>query len=375
MAQLRTVLMSVLVICGWVLWVMDGYGADATAKVEKFRIPVWHPDARWQMDKKDFMLDSNLCGELDGPRHEFISAGSRKRPQLAAGISGSGRYTFMGYDAKGDRFHVVTGGAAGNLNGPFSRARMYLSDYHGGHERAHSPDDRFYYYLDQFYKQQMRVLDFAKQWVSTLPAKGSAVACGKSGKVYLTQGINPVTSIVILSPGPEWKLLKTIKAQGNRRLVALGSSIAVDEKNGRLYATTYGTKDWYVWRWDLKDGSFHGVLPNCYKKPGARKKNQMGPFEGTVVYNHGEIAWGPDDPDKRFLYMSRVDTFQFFRLDLEKKIIAGFCQKEGRFVEQGAPRGDSSYSAPPYWMADGSFVGAIPWYAPAPNYRYFKRVK
>jgi hypothetical protein len=91
----------------------------------------------------------------------------------------------------------------------------------------------------------------------------------------------------------------------------LGTSGAVDEKNERLYATTYGARPWYVWYWDLKDGSLHGVLPNCSKKPTARRSGEAGPFEGTVLYNHGEISWGPDDPDKRFLYLTRVDDNNF----------------------------------------------------------------
>jgi len=27
----------------------------------------------------------------------------------------------------------------------------------------------------------------------------------------------------------------------------LGTSVAMDEKNERLYATTYGARHWYVW--------------------------------------------------------------------------------------------------------------------------------
>jgi hypothetical protein len=184
-----------------------------------------------------------------------------------------------------------------------------------------------------------------------------------------------VTSIVVLSPGPDWKVEKTITAQGSRRMQGLGSSTAVDEKKGRLYATTYGPKDFFVWYWDLKDGSMHGVLPNCSGKPGARGKSVAGPFEGTVVYNHGEIAWGPDDPDHRFLYMTRVDTAILHRLDLDKKIMAVLCPKTGGFIDTGKAKGSSAYSQTPCWLQDGSFVGGIPWYKGAPRYRYFKRVK
>ncbi len=336
--------------------------------------PVWSPDARWKLDPNEFAKDTNIVAQLDGPRHEVMWGGRHKHARLRSGFGGSGRYVFMGYDAKGDRYHAVTTGAAGYLDGPFARARLYLSDYHGGHERAFSPDGRFFYYLADFYGQKVRALDFAGQVMSTLPKKGTSAACGESGNVYLTQGTS-VSSIAVLSPGPEWKLLKTITAQGNRRFNGLGNSTAVDEKRERLYATTYGPKDFFVWYWDLKDGSVHGVLPNCSGKPGARGKSVPGPFEGTVVYNHGEIAWGPDDPAKRFLYMTRVDTAILHRLDLEKKIMAVLNVKEGRFVDTGSAEGSSAYSETPCWLPDGSFVGGIPWYKQAPHYRYFKRIK
>ncbi len=346
------------------------------APPKKFSIPIWHPDAQWKMDAGDFAIDTNLrAPQLDGPRHEVMWGGKRKDPTLRAGLNGAGRYTFMGYDADGERFHPVTTGAAGYLDGAFPRARFYISDYHGGHERARSPDGRFYYMLFDFYGGKIRALDFATQIVHTLPVKGTAVACGESGKIYMPQGTRPVKSIAVLSPGPEWKLLETKAVKGEAGLQGLGSAVVVDEKRGRLYATTYGgAGGFFVWYWDLKDGSFHGVLPNCKGKPNARGQGVAGPFDGTVVYNHGEICWGPDDPEKRFLYMSRVDDGQLYRLDLERKIMAVFAIKQGKFVEKGKG-GLSAYSTAPYFLEDGSFLGSIPWYKPAPHYRFFKRVK
>lgn len=341
----------------------------------KFDIPVWHPDARWKMDAGDFAHDCNLVApQLDGPRHEVMWGGHRKDPTLRAGLNGSGRYVFMGYDETGERFHPVTTGAAGYLDGPFAVARFHVSDYHGGHERAASPDGRFFYFLAEFYAQKVRALDFAEQMVSALSAKGSAVACGESGKVYLTQGVRPVSAVAVLSPGPEWKLLETKAVQGDRRLNALGSALAVDERHNRLYCTTYGTPDYYVWYWDLNDGSFHVVLPIGTGKPNARGKGEPGPFEGTVIYNHGEIIWGPDDPDKRFLYVTRVDDGQLYRLDLERRFMSVFAIKEGKFSDKGKG-GMAAYSTAPFWLPDGSFMGAIPWYKEGPHYRFFKRIK
>lgn len=357
---------------------IDAQAAEGgeTGQAKKFAIPVWHPDARWKLDEQDFAHDNNLLApDLDGSPHEVMWGGHYKLPTLRAGFNGSGRYVFMGYDDERERYHHVTGGAAGSLDGPFSRARFYVSDYHGGHERAYSPDGRYFFWLDDFYKQQTRALDFAEQKVLTLPAKGVAVACGESGNVYLVQDMGPPKAIVVLSPGPEFKQLKSVSLQGDQKLNALGTSVAVDEKHERLYATTYGTEKFYVWYWDLKDGSFHGVLPRPAGKDNGRAKSEAGPFEGTNVYNHGEIAWGPDDPDKRFLYMTRVDTYVLHRLDLERKVMAVFSVKEGRFKDEGAPDGSSAYSSTPYWAEDGSFLACIPWYAEGPHRRYFRRVK
>jgi len=340
----------------------------------KFDIPVWHADARWESKPVAFALDANLHAHLDGPRHE-VMWGHPIYPRLRGGVQGVGRYVFMSYDAERERYHAATCGAAGYLDGPFSRARLYVSDYHAGrHERAWSPDGRFYYMLADFHGQRIRSLDFAEQMVRTLPAAGRAFACGESGRLYLVRG-NPPKTLAVLSPGPEWKALKTVALQGKVRLSGLGTSLAVDEKRGRLYATTYRAEPWYVWYWDLRDGSVHGVLPNSKGKPGARAQGEAGPFEGAVLYNHGEVSWGPDDPDKRFLYVTRVDDTNLYRLDLQRKVMAVFSVKEGRFVEEGKGDGQPLYMYPPHWFPDGSFLGFVPWYLVGPQCKFFKRIR
>ena len=353
-------------------------GTQPKEAKKKFKIPVWHPDARWKLEKLDY---AGRCiqysPQLDGTRREAIFGSGRKDMTLRAGFNGNGEYVYMAYDPDRERFHRVTTGAAGYLDGPFARARFHFSDYHGGHERARSPDGRFFYFLAPRFG--VRVLDFGEQMVSTLPGKGAAVACGESGRVYIPQGRRPVKSIVVLSPGPEWKVEKTVAVNGDVRLHGLGSAVLVDEKNGRLYATTYGgakegEKGFYIWYWDLNDGRFHGLLPIGYKKPNGRKLGQPGPFEGTAIYNHGEICWGPDDPEKNFIYIRRVDDGKLYRIDLKRRYMSVFSVKEGRFVDQG--RGQmAAYSRAPFWLDDGSFLGGTPWYTPKPHHRYFKRVK
>ena len=53
------------------------------------------------------------------------------------------------------------------------------------------------------------------------------------------------------------------------------------------------------------------------------------------MYNHGEISWGPDDPDKRFLYLTRVDDNNFYRLDLQRQIIAVLASNKGVLWNKG----------------------------------------
>jgi len=345
---------------------------SATAR---FDIPVWHPDARWELAPSPFALDTNLRAHLDGPRHELMW-GHPIYPRLHGGFQGVGRYVFMSYDDRTDRYHAITGGAAGYLDGPFSRARFYVEDYHAGrHERAWSPDARFYYMLASFYGQRIRSLDFAEQMVRTLPVEGLAFACGDGGKVYAVQGHNPAETFAVLSPGPEWKLLRTGPLQGHVKLSALGTSLAVDEQRDRLYGTTYRAEPSYVWYWDLEDGSLHGVLPNSAGQPDARQQGEAGPFRGTVLYNHGEICWGPDDPQKRFLYVTRVDDANLYRLDLDREIISVFSAEEGRFVDEGKGDGSPLYVYPPHWFPDGSFLGFVPWYMSPPQCKFFKRVQ
>ena len=61
-----------------------------------------------------------------------------------------------------------------------------------------------------------------------------------------------------VKPGPVVELKEKFSARW-------GASLALDEQKGRIYATCYRTKQYYIWYWDLKDGSFHGVLPTPEK--------------------------------------------------------------------------------------------------------------
>lgn len=96
------------------------------------------------------------------------------------------------------------------------------------------------------------------------------------------------------------------------------SPVVLDEVHDRLVRVHY---------WNLKDGSFHGVVPIL---PQRRPRNQPGPFDGVdLYYEAGRLAFAADDPNRRFLYMTRIDTHQLFRFDLEKRLVAALLAEGG----------------------------------------------
>lgn len=304
---------------------------------QKFPIPVWHPDARWAVE---FMGGSAARGHLDGP--------VRETEFNAMGLFGPGYYNMEGghyffgwYEEAARAAFAAAGSARGHLDGPFSRARFGGWDYNFYPHTVSSPDRRYLYVTDRFDgKLLLRRLDFAKQEVRTLtdiPGFLSLTADAKGQLYALTRGGVQVFD-------PEGKRLRTRPldlAPVQTNAFQRASPLALDEVHNRLYASL-GSPAWYVFYWDLKDGSFHGVLPIL---PQRRPRNQPGPFEGTdLYYEAARLMFSVDDPDRRFLYMSRVDTHQFFRLDLEKRRIAALLLEGGgatgkpqtvRFIETG----------------------------------------
>ncbi|GIW81377.1 MAG: hypothetical protein KatS3mg105_3184 [Gemmatales bacterium] len=65
-----------------------------------------------------------------------------------------------------------------------------------------------------------------------------------------------------------------------------------------------------------------------------------------------------------------------YRLDLKRRMVAVFNEKEGRFVEQGRAEGRPIYMYPPHWFADGSFLAFVPYYTErGPYFRYYQRIR
>lgn len=191
------------------------------------------------------------------------------------------------------------------------------------------------------------------------------------GRLYIKDQYSPLLEIISPDGSTE---MKTLEMKEKSAGGFSGLSMALDEKRGRIYASGLGASEWYVYYWDLKDGSFHGVLPIPQKGQPRRKRSEAGPFEGTDLYNQMSCFFGQDDPDKRFLYLRPNDTHLIFRLDLEKREIwsCGVVGDKVRFVSSGVPRNLAGWSA--YFTENGDIATDIPFWN-MPRIMVYKRLK
>jgi len=325
--------------------VVSGEDAAETSK-KAFSIPIWHPDVQWSTEK-ECIGGSGLLGHLQGPRREIMRYSEPSFSPLFGPDAGN-QPAIYSHDPKIERVHVVAGGAAGYLDGPFSRARFGGWSYGARSTGARSPNGRYVYFTEPYYDKVLRRLDLQEQRVGTVNVpKGTILSMSPDdeGDLYLLMS----GGTLLVLDTEQGKVTRTVKLDpGSEQLgYALSWSTTLDTVNGRLYATRFGAKSWYIWYWDIKDGSFHGVLAIPKEEEPVRPKPSgggiggclPGPFKGTKLYNEGSVYFGPDDPQRRFLYTSRVDTTTFFRLDLEKKELWVFAidkdKKVFRFIGPG----------------------------------------
>lgn len=338
----------------------------------KFDTPVWDGGARWKME---LFAGCEVAGHLDGPRLEmmYFSAGYMGR---LYNPKGAGRYALSSYDPETERGHVVAGWARGYLDGPFSRARMGGWDYVTHSLSTSSPDGRFLYLTDGYNGDVLRCFDLEKQEVKTLlpDTKGLAgLVCDSKYQLYALKREGQL--IIIL---PDGATKPGVKLEMKEIVGGWGASMALDEKHDRIYASCFGTKEYYIWYWDMKDGSFHGVLPTPEKSGKDRGRNKPGPFEGMNLYNQGTVGFGPDDPDHRYLYSGRTDTWGWFRLDLDKKTVSALeIESEGKGKPAIIRWSEDKFSKVNVyggagWTEDGSFVSTV--HSPYTTWR-FQRIK
>jgi hypothetical protein len=331
-------------VAGTTLWAGGGKSEEpakpkAPNAVEgpksKFDTPVWSPDARWERYPKPFV--ASFPGELAGPRQETMwrhAWGSA--PTQFPGMTQGGRQVCYTYDPRTERYFPMAGSTQGWLDGPFSRARFGGANYICRPRAVLSPDGRYGYMNDVGVGGKLRLFDFERQEVRTLfPDKrfGGSMVVNSKGELLSIAKDGTLLTIApdgsAMKQGPKLDLKSSIGGMGDG-----GATLALDEAKNRIYASSMDNS-WYYWYWDLADGSFHGVIP--VPKEGESTRNRPGialpipgPFKGTALYGEGTaLIFGPDDPGRRFLYSTRVDTAFVFRLDLEKEIISVFCAKEG----------------------------------------------
>lgn len=332
----------------------------------KFATPVWHPEAEWKPLPEVF-AGCHVFGFLDGPKREAMSPlGPIPSLGRCSGMRTAGRSDFTSYDPETERVHTMAGSAHGYLDGPFSRARFGGWDYthRGAQHTVWSLDGRYGYFIDSWNGGALRGLDLEKQEAFTASAEPiphlKGLAVDGSGRVLALRNNG---ELLFLKPGSrevEKKKLETPEgAYGGHSL-----TLALDPVHNRLYCSpSYKmSKKWYVWYWDLADGSFHGVLPMPGEgephRKGGMGASEAGPFKGTSLYPECYIRFGPDDPDYRFLYMSCTDQWAQYRLDLVKEEIHALSYNKEKeafsFITSGLPAkgpGNSMPGAPP--AADG----------------------
>lgn len=252
------------------------------------------------------------------------------------------------------------------LDGPLSRARFGGTDYSHRSRGAGSPDGRYVFLTEPYFGGALRRIDLVEQEIKTIPMPpktgiGGMTADNEGHLIILVAYSDRLAFL-----NAEGKIEKELKLDMQEQVggATFPCYLNMDDVNGRIYASGYGSKKWYVWYWDLKDGSFHGVLPISQKDdPGKRKRNEAGPFKGTDLYNEMGSYFGPDDPKRNFLYVSPNDTMTFFRLDLSKEEIWA-CTREKdcvRFIGSGLPSGlGGSESWGSHLNAEGDIVFSVP---------------
>ena len=280
---------------------VTGQGSRATQVLH----PGLAPRLRWEVDlgrgrfgERNLFAGCTAPGFLEGPRRESQPFGGEVR--LLYGPTQAGRNVILGYDPETEFVHIAAGSACGYLDGPFSRARFGTASYGHRPSWAHTPDQRYWFMTDVANQHALRRFDVAKQEVTTIRrTKGfGGMTANEKGQLLLIEGD------ALLWLGADGKQEKSLRLKLQESIAGIGgagASLALDDVHGWLYATVYGPKQWYIWYWDLKDGSFHGVLPVPAKDAG-RKMNEPGPFVGTRIYGEGSVFFGPDDPQMLSLF-------------------------------------------------------------------------
>jgi len=337
-----------------------------------FSIPVSHGDARWM--RRGRFAGLGIQGYLDGPR---LQMRSYNPPGRFGFFETGGEYVFRAYDEQTGRYITLAGSARGYLDGPFSRARFGGWGYSATLRAACAPDGSLY--VLEPLLGVVRRLDFEREQVTTVTHEtdgARALAFDELGVLYLA-GYGNTIRRVHPSGASDTQSIEPA-------FISHGFGVAMDNKHDRLYGANRCAGNWYVWYWDLaSQGKFVGVLAIPGEGETKRALNATGPFEGTWLHCPSGIAFGPDDPDHRYLYYGGGDNTTFFRLDLVKQWIDTWGPVD---PSQSAPFTDLtwveapgkfpfksvvSWAGTPGWDEGDIYLGDAIW----PDLIRFERVK
>lgn len=320
-------------------------------------LPVTDPNARWERVKdpdagSSFWAGTTVPGYLDGPRLETRSFA----PTMPAFFEHGNDYVLRAWDPETDRFVTVAGGARGYLDGPFSRARFSGWGYGGGLTTACAPDGALF--IAESALRVVRKLDFETQTVSTVlrDITPLAIAASADGTTLYVVDWDKVSVV----DRATWTTVRSFPFTTDAR-PAHGFSIALDDKHQRLYAANRCSGAWYVWYWDLADGTFHGVLPLLPPTAPQRPQNVPGPFEGAALHCPAGISFGPDDPDYRYLYYGGGDSTTFWRLDLTGRMVDAFGPDDASRQPYMVFRFTHDYTTPLGFLSVSSWAGLPVW--------------
>jgi RNA polymerase sigma-70 factor (ECF subfamily) len=334
---------AVGLVAGTAFWAVGG-GAESppvavAEKKPQFDTPAWHPEARWSAKPEPLMGGGGFGGPLDGPRLDVQTVYGGTMSRLGWCIVG-GPYMFSSYDPELERLHAVAGSASGVMDGPFSRARIagpwaYMDEP----GCTSTPDGRYLFVTERYNEHVIRRMDLEKQMVVSIPRpKGwlMNIFADNKGRLY-----------VVMHGGETFVCDFDGKVEKKIKLQTPGAGIFLfDAVNDRLYWGTKGGKtQWFLGYFDMKagDGVFHGVLPCDMER---NKKNWMravpAPFKDFGAYTQVDnLSFGPDDPERNFIYMRNCDTTQHFRLDLKKEEVWVLTQEPDgfRYIFSGQGKG------------------------------------
>jgi hypothetical protein len=354
---------------------------DASA-VPAFSTPVWSATAEWEA--AGYLQGSGAPGDLDGPIEDLVVRDLDGIQSTNAPKYESPEVTSLFYDSFLGRAHTVAGSARGYLDGPFSRARFLGADRCRPHRgsRIRTRDGRYIFFTEPRAKQALRQIDFVEQEVTTLLRDGSPTLglAASDSELYVVSKDNKLT-VMDLDGKPKRDVTLQLPDAADGKPAVIGGwgcKLLLDEPRRIVYGVRShnSTIPFSAWYWNIDTGAFTPLIP-LHKEADAPR---TGPLDNIGWYpDIWGLHFGPDDPDRKQIYVHVDHMNGAYRIDLiEKKVWSMTLDKDKNrivWVTDGVnPKGWNPGSHSPRWLGStGDF------YLPnagrrGPNLLY-KRVK